>query len=58
MIPKTSQEKLELKVAYSKYRQLKKDKPLYNSTLNTILQAFSSARIPNFGSFIFNKQKI
>ena len=58
MIAKTQQEKDQLVLAKENYKKSKENKEAFNSSLNTILTAFSQSVLPEWGSFVFNKQRV
>ena len=58
MIEKTESEKELLVAAKRDYKALTKDKVRYNSSLHELLVNFSKSNIPDWGSFVFNKQRV
>lgn len=58
MVEKTAFEKEQLALAKANYRKLTKNKDSFNFSLNEILKEFSKSKLPDWGGFSFNKQKV
>ena len=58
MVAKTEFEKAALRNAKSNFKSLKKHTEKYNASLNQLLTAFSVAKLPDWGSFTFNGQRV
>lgn len=58
MIKQTPEEKFQLQQAKAEYSTLKKNKELYTSKMNELVECFSKSAIPDFGSLIFNGKRI
>lgn len=55
---KTSQEKQQLIIAKSNFKELKKDPLKFKESLLQIMEAFNKASIPEWGSLVFNGKRI
>jgi hypothetical protein len=58
MITKTQHEKEELMLAKFNYKKLQKNKEVFTLSLHEILATFSKCKLPDWGSFKFNGQRV